>query len=111
MRENLDKVLSRIGEEYREDIERNSTLYIEVDIGKEAEKLGFADLKEKYRAVNAVVPLKQGTPGMKVRVDGRTYVNYAQFDSGVAVPGYVAKEARLPARHYKANESMILLFT
>jgi hypothetical protein len=29
---------------------------------------------------------------MKVRIDGRTFVNYAQYDSGIVVPGYVAEK-------------------
>ena len=32
---------------------------------------------------------------MKVRIDGRTFVDYASFDSGLAAPGYVAREAGL----------------
>jgi hypothetical protein len=48
---------------------------------------------------------------MRVRVDGRTFVNYAQFESGVVVPGYVAQKARLPFQPYTANDSMILNFT
>lgn len=111
MNANLDKLLSKIGEEYRGDIQENSRWYREVNLGKEAEKLGFIDLKEKYHNVNALVPLKRPAPGMRVRVDGRTYVNYAQLESGVAVPGYVAKEAGLSAKYYKANDSMVLTFT
>jgi len=47
---------------------------------------------------------------MKVLIDGRTFVNYAQYDSGVVVPGYVAERAGLPSRPYVADESMILDF-
>ena len=47
---------------------------------------------------------------MKVRIDGRTYVNYAQLESGVAVPGYVAKEAGLPYKNFEPNDSMIRNF-
>ena len=47
---------------------------------------------------------------MKVRVDGRTFVNYAQFESGVVVPEYVAQKAGLPFQPYTANDSMILNF-
>ena len=48
---------------------------------------------------------------MKVRIDGRTFVNYALFDSGVAVPGYIVKDASLPHRTYIPNDSMICNFT
>jgi hypothetical protein len=48
--------------------------------------------------------------GMKVRIDGRTFVNYAQFESGVVVPDHVAREAGLPYRAFVPNESMILNF-
>jgi hypothetical protein len=58
--------------------------------------------------VQAVVPLKQPVEGMKVRIDGRTFVDYAEFDSGVVVPGYEARETTLPRRPWTANDSMIL---
>jgi len=47
---------------------------------------------------------------MKVRIDGRTFVNYAQFDSGIAVPHYVARQVDLPHRAYVAKDSMICNF-
>jgi hypothetical protein len=47
---------------------------------------------------------------MKVRIDGRTFVNYAQFESGIAVPNYVARQVDLPNRAYIAQDSMICNF-
>jgi hypothetical protein len=47
---------------------------------------------------------------MKVRIDGRTFVDYVRFDSGVAVPGYVARAANLPFSTYIPEDSMILNF-
>jgi len=111
MSSNLDKVLIKIGEAYREDMLDGSRHYLEVDIGNRAEALGYPDIKAKYRQVNALVPLKQPVVGMKVRIDGRTFVNYAQFESGIVVPGYVAREAGLPYRTFVPNDSMILDFT
>jgi hypothetical protein len=75
-----------------------------------AEKLGFADVKEKFNHANAIVPLKNPVSGMKVLIDGRTFADYAQYDSGVAVPGYIARESGLPYRTYRPDESMILNF-
>jgi hypothetical protein len=49
--------------------------------------------------------------GMKVRIDGRTFVNYAQFDSGVVVPGFVARQAGMKHRTYEPLDSMVLNFT
>ena len=40
----------------------------------------------------------------------RTFVDYAQFESGVVVPGYVAREAGLSYKTYVALDSMILNF-
>jgi hypothetical protein len=107
-RKPLDVVLEKIGETYREAILNGSRFYVEVNIGKQAEALGYPEICQKYRDVNAVVPLKQPVPGMKVRIDGRTFVNYAQFESGIAVPGYVAKDTRLAFRTFIPNDSMIL---
>ena len=106
----LDKVLTRIGEDYGEDISNNSRFYIEIDIGRKAEELGYPELKEAYHAVNAIVPLREPARGVTVRVDGRTFVNYARLESGIAVPGYVAKDVTLPHETYEANHSMILSF-
>ncbi len=111
MNTKLDDLLLKISDEYRENLQADARNYLEVDLGRRAEKLGYADLTEKYRNVFAVVPLKQPVHGMKVRIDGRTFVKYAQFDSGVAVPGYVAEEAGLPRKPFVPNDSMILNFT
>ena len=46
-----------------------------------------------------------------MRIDGRTFVNYAHFDSGVAVPGYITKDVSMPHRTYIPNDSMICNFT
>ncbi len=107
-RKPLDDVLEKIGETYCDHIQNGSRFYLEVNIGKQAEALGYADMTEKYRDAYAVVPLKQAVPGMKVRIDGRTFVNYAQFASGIAVPGYVAKDAGLAHTTFIPNDSMIL---
>jgi hypothetical protein len=110
-RKPLDDVLEKIGETYRDHIQNGSRNYVEVNIGKQAEALGYGELTEKYRDAYAVVPLRQAVPGMKVRIDGRTFVNYAQFDSGIAVPGYVVKDTGLAYTTFIANDSMILNFT
>lgn len=104
----LDDVLEKIGETYRDHIQNGSRFYMEVNIGQQAEALGYGDITDKYRDAYAVVPLKQAVPGMKVRIDGRTFVNYAQFESGVAVPGYVAKDTGLNHTTFIPNDSMIL---
>jgi hypothetical protein len=110
MNSHLSEILNKIGERYRDQILDGARNYLEVDIGKEAERLGYTDLTTKYSRVNAVVPLKAAIHGMKVRIDGRTFVNYAKFDSGVAVPGYVARDAGLPHTAFIPNDSMILNF-
>lgn len=45
---------------------------------------------------------------MKVRIDGRGFSGYVQFESGMAVPGFLAKETGRPYRVYIPNDSMIL---
>ena len=107
MNNDLAEVLKKIGEEFKEEISDESNFCLEVDIGKQAEKLGYSDIKEKYHDVRAFVPLKQPVSGMKVRMDGRTFVNYAQSESGVVIPAYIAKEAGLSYKTYEPNDSMI----
>ena len=111
MQTKLDRIIQKIGEEYKNDIMACARNYVEVNIGKAAAEMGHPDLKDKYEAVYAVVPLKSPKPGMKVRIDGRTFVNYALFEPGVAIPGYIAQDASLPHSHYIPNDSMICNFT
>jgi len=110
MNNHLDEVLTSIGDEFEGNISNDSRFYVEIDLGERGEELGFSDVKERYPNVNAVVPLKERVSGMTVRIDGRTYVHYSQFDSGVAVPEYVAEAASLPHKAFEPNDSMILIF-
>jgi hypothetical protein len=110
MTDNLNEVITRIGEEYKDNINSDSRHYLEISIAKMAAELGFAEAEKRYSDVFAIVPLKKPVGGMKVRIDGRTFVNYAQFESGVVVPNYVARVVDLPSRDYTANDSMICNF-
>lgn len=110
MKKDLDEILEKIGDEFRDDIEKNARHYMEVDIGMKSEQLGSPKLGKQYRKVYAVVPLRNPGEGMKVRIDGRTFVDYAQFESGVVVPGYVARKASLRSKTFIPLDSMILNF-
>lgn len=110
MKDKISEILSRIEEEYETRTKRGSRHYLEVSIGEQAARLGYVDLKEKYENTYAIVPLKFPQKGMKVRIDGRTFVNYAECQSGIAIPVYLARET---GRSYKAfipNNSMICNF-
>jgi hypothetical protein len=111
MRDRLDDILDKIAEEYKEYISRGSRNYLEVNLGKQAEKMGFPDEKIKYSEINVVVPLRGPMRGMKVRIDGRTFVNYAEFDSGIAAPGHLTSSSGMPHKVFIPNDSMILNFT
>jgi hypothetical protein len=111
MKTDLGKVIGLISEDFKNDILATSRFYREVSIGERAERLGLTELKGQYRDVFAIVPLKQPAEGMKVRIDGRTFVNYAQFEFGVVVPRYVAEDTGLPYKPFVPNDSMILNFT
>jgi hypothetical protein len=100
-----------MGEKFKGTIFEKSRFYLEVNIGEQAGQLGYSDVAETYQDAHAIVPLKQAADGMKVRIDGRTFVNYAQFGSGIAVPGHVARECDLPYKTYIPNDSMILNYT
>ena len=104
----LDKVLSKLDDEYKDLILKGARNYIEVNIGEAAEKYGYANLKGRYNDVFAIVPLKHHADGMKVRIDGRTFINYAQVKSGIAVPGYISKDLSMPYKRFVPNDSMIL---
>jgi hypothetical protein len=107
----ISKVLTQIGRDYKENIRNDSHFYLEVDIARKAAELGFSDVEDRYRNVYAIVPLKQPVNGMKVRIDSRTFVNYAQFEFGIVVPDYVAREVDMPHKAYVAKDSMICNYT
>lgn len=111
MNDDLKRIIERIGADHRHEIAADSRHYREVSIGQSAERLGYPHLKSQFVDVYAIVPLKRPAEGMKVRIDGRTFVDYAQLDSGVVVPGYLAKKTDLPYKPYVARDSMILNFT
>ncbi len=111
MNRNLTSLLDRIGEVYQPMILKGSRHYLEVSIGKQAQMLGYAALGDRYKHTFAIVPLKAPQKGMKVRIDGRTFVNYAEHASGIAFPGHLAREAGRSFARYTPNDSMICNFT
>ncbi len=110
MNKKLKGVLENIDAEFREIIQKGSRNYLEVSIGQQAAKLGYHDLMERYGKTFAVVPLKAPQKGMKVRIDGRTFVDYAEYESGIAVPGYLAREVGKSYRVFVPQDSMICNF-
>jgi hypothetical protein len=111
MTDNLSEVLANIGEDYKDNIHDDSRYYIEISLARKAVELGFSEVDKRYKTACAIVPLKHPVGGMKVRIDGRTFVNYAQFESGIVVPNYVARKVGLHHRAYIAKDSMICNFT
>jgi hypothetical protein len=110
MDKRIDELLKHVEEIYGDKIQRGARHYLEVSLAEQALKLGFADLGEKYKNVYAIIPLKTPQHGMKVRIDGRTFVNYAEYDSGMAVPVYLANASARKFRNFVPNDSMICNF-
>jgi len=108
MNKHLSHIIENIREEFSDHISEQSRNYLEVDIGKRAKSIGIDDMAQKYTNVIAVVPIKEPVPGMKVMIDGRGFSGYAQFESGIVVPGFLARDSGLRYKTYTANESMIL---
>lgn len=106
----LREILEKIGDEYANRISDGSRFYVEVDIGKRLAEAGETEMAERFRKVNAIVPLRLPAAGMKVRIDGRTFVRYARLESGVAVQDCVAREAGMVYEDFIPNDSMILNF-
>jgi len=110
MRGKLSEVLTKIGQDYGKKIQNDSRHYLEISIAQKAAELGFSKAEAQCNDAFAIVPLKDPVGGMKVRIDGRTFVNYAQFESGIVVPNYIARQVDLPQRPYSAKDSMICNF-
>ena len=110
MNASIDTIIPAIGDAYKDRIDPRARHYLEINIGKQAETMGVSGLPDNLGSANVIVPLKEPAAGMKVRVDGRTFVDYAQFDSGVATPGYLARQSGLAHAVFVPNDSMILNF-
>lgn len=110
MSKQLTEIINRLATTYGNDISPGSRFIIEIDLGGEAERMGYGELGRRFRGVAAVVPVRAPVAGMKVLIDGRTFVDYAQYDSGIAVPGYVAREIDLPASPYHPDDSLVRQF-
>lgn len=110
MNHSLNSILTKIGEEYKDVIENRSRHYVEVSLARAAAEMGLKEAEEQFQDVYAIVPLKRPLEGMKVRIDGRTFVNYAQFDSGIVVPPYIARQTSMPHQTYAVWDSMICNF-
>ncbi len=108
MNNTLNRILKKIAADHQSHIAIGARHYKEVDISQTAVDLGLTEAEARYRNVKAIVPLKTPVKGMKVRVDGRTFVNYVQFESGVALPGHVADRSDLPRSDFVVQDSMIL---
>lgn len=108
MDKKLTKVIESIYDDYSDLIEGPGRNYLEIDIGKRARDLGFDDIGRDYTNVSAVIPIKNPVHGMKVRIDGRGFAGYVQFDTGLVVPGFVARESGLPYKTYIPCDSMVL---
>ena len=111
MNSQLKKVLEYIKSEYKHQAAKGTRHYLNVDIGQAALKIGLKRLHDKYGGREVIVSLKKPLPGMKVRIDGRTFTNYAEYADGFAVPQHIAIKAGLPFKKYSANGSMILNYT
>ena len=109
----LAVLIRKIAESHAAIIEPKSRYYKEVDLGKTADACGYANLQERWRSVQAIVPVKETRgAGMTVLIDGRTFIGYVQFDNGVVVPGHVAEAVSgIPGRPYQAHEDMKLIFS
>lgn len=103
----LQEILETLGTQFENDIQKGSRHYLETNIGDLAGRLGYEDLKASYRDTYAVIPLKTPRGGMKVRIDGRAFAEYAEYDSGVVVPGYLARQAGGTYKTFVPNDSMI----
>ena len=106
----LEAIVAAIGEDCKHIMTGDSRHYLEVSLAGKAADLGLKGAKERYGDTHAIILLKHPLKGMKVRIDGRTFVNYGQFESGVVVPAHIARGSRLPIKAWTARDSMICNF-
>jgi hypothetical protein len=103
----MDELFNYIEATYAGKMKKGTRHYQEVSLSEAARKLGFSELAETYKTASAIIPLRHPQRGMKVRIDGRTFVNYAQYESGMAVPAYLAQRSTRKYRAFIPMDSMI----
>jgi len=108
MEKELAKILEKIGNGFKKEILPESKIYCIIDIGQAAENFGKPELKEEYKDINAVIPLKKAKGDWGFEVDGTGLSDYAQLESGIAVPKYIAEKSGLPNKKYQPKEKMFL---
>lgn len=111
MKNHLRDILTEIARDYKENIDSGSRFYTEVSVAQKGAEMGFSENLEPFKHVQAIVPLKHPVGGMKVRIDGRTFKNYAQFESGIVVPNAIAELVNLSHKDYTAKDSMVYNFS
>jgi hypothetical protein len=103
----IDMIVQKIGEDFKDNIGPSSRNYTQVNLGQVAKELGLRKEKKLLRDVEAIVPLRRHMDGMKVRIDGRTFRDYREFENGVVLPGDIARDAIMLSEPYEAQDSMI----
>jgi len=106
----LSDVLTKIGEEFKEEINPKGSQYILLDLGDEFRAYKKSN-SEKYDRVNVVIPLKRAPEtGLGFIVNGNELSDKKQLENGLVVPDWVATEAQLTAKDYtpKAHMTMYL---
>lgn len=111
MKDNLQKVLEHIRITYKSMALKGGRHYMSVNIGGIARKMGYHDIEKNVADREVIIALKEPQPGMKVRIDGRTFVRYAEYADGFAVAEPIAVKAGMRYKPYTAQNSMILNFT
>lgn len=110
MKNNIKKILEHVHKNYRSMAHKGGRHYMSVNIGDIARKLGYNNIEKDLADRDVVVALKEPQPGMKVRIDGRTFVRYAEYADGFAVAEPIAVKAGVSYKPYLAQNSMILNF-
>lgn len=110
MKTELETVVAAIGDDCKHIMTGDSRHYLEVSLAGKAADLGLKGAKERYGDAHAIILLKHPLKGMKVRIDGRTFVDYGQFESGVVVPARIARRSGLAVKSWTARDSMVCNF-
>ena len=106
----LDSILTGIIDDFRDELTDDSIYFVDVNIGQRAARMGYDDLRNRYKTTEAVVFVRNPKKGMKVMIDGRTFVNYASLGPGVAVPSYVAERTAFKHKPFTAADSLVRIF-
>jgi hypothetical protein len=104
--EDLARVLQRLGEEYRKDIQYDSRIFCVVKLSV-AYWVVNSEICKRPGNTEIRIPIRTDGTGKNIPVNTEQFHDFVQLrDNGIIVPAWLAAESNLRARNYTPLDTM-----